>query len=221
MEYRLVRSERKTLSLCVERDGSLTVRAPLCLPESEIARFLAQHTLWIERRRARMLSAESERVRPVIGGTVMFWGEPYRIDWGEQSGFDGNVIRIQCGAQVSAELAQLFSKEAKARLVPLVWSIAQLEEIPVASVRITGAQTRYGSCSSKNGICLSWRIVTAPQPLIESVILHELCHVLHHNHGKDFWAEVYARMPDYDEKKRALDIWARRWFFKECEKETS
>lgn len=221
MEYRLIRSKRKTLSLCIERDGGLTVRAPLHVPESDIVRFLNGHTEWIKRHRARALSMGKERVHPAIGGTVMFFGEPYQIDWGEQSGFDGNVIRIQHGKQVLAELAQLFSNEARVRLAPLAQSMAQQEGIPVASVRITGARTRYGSCSAKNGICLSWRIVSVPQPLIESVILHELCHVLHHNHGKGFWAEVYARMPDYNERKRALDVWARRWFFEENEKETN
>lgn len=221
MEYRLIRSRRKTLSLCIERDGSLTVRAPLHVSMSDIMRFMNGHIEWIKRHRAHVLANAQERVRPAIGESVMFWGEPYQLDWGEQSGFDGNVIRIQRGAQVLPELARLFSNEAKARLIPLAQSMGRQEGIPVTSVRITGARTRYGSCSAQNGICLSWRIVSAPQPLMEAVILHELCHVLHHNHGKEFWAEVYARMPDYDEKKRALDIWARRWFFEECEKETS
>ena len=221
MEYRLIRSGRKTLSLCIERDGSLTVRAPLHVSESDIMHFLNGHTEWINRHRACVLANDQERVRPAIGGSIMFWGKPYQIDWGEQSGFDGNVIRIQRSARVLPELARLFSNEAKIRLIPLAQSMAQQEGIPVASVRITGARTRYGSCSAQNGICLSWRIVSAPQPLMEAVILHELCHVLHHNHGKKFWAEVYARMPDYKERKWALDIWARRWFFEENEKETN
>lgn len=221
MEYRLIRSRRKTLSLCIERDGSLTVRAPLHVSMSDIMRFMNGHIEWIKRHRAHVLANAQERVRPAIGESVMFWGEPYQLDWGEQSGFDGNVIRIQRGAQVLPELARLFSNEAKARLIPLAQSMGRQEGIPVTSVRITGARTRYGSCSAQNGICLSWRIVSAPQPLMEAVILHELCHVLHHNHGKEFWAEVYARMPDYKERKRALDVWVRRWFFEENEKETN
>ena len=155
MEYRLIRSGRKTLSLCIERDGSLTVRAPLHVSESDIMRFLNGHTEWIKRHRAYVLANAQERVCPAIGGNIMFWGEAYQLDWGDQSGFDGNVIRIQRGARVLPELARLFSNEAKARLIPLAQSMARQEGIPVASVRITGARTRYGSCSAQNGICLS------------------------------------------------------------------
>lgn len=217
VEYRIIRSRRKTLSLCVERDGSITVRAPLQLSADEITCFVSSHKGWIEQHTKRVLAANKERVRPAVGGTVMLLGKPYCIAVGEKSGVEKNVIRIGFGRALLEELARLFALEAKARLIPMTYAIAQREAIPVSSVRITGAQTRYGSCSARNGICLSWRIVSAPPELIEPVILHELCHVLHHDHSRAFWTEVYGRMPDYDEKKRALDSWARRWFFNEKE----
>ena len=93
VEYRIIRSRRKTLSLCVERDGSITVRAPLKLSADEITCFVSSHKGWIEQHTKRVLAANKERVRPAVGGTVMLLGKPYCIAVGEKSGVEKNVIR--------------------------------------------------------------------------------------------------------------------------------
>ena len=70
-------------------------------------------------------------------------------------------------------------------------------------VRITGARTRFGSCSSQGHICFSWRLMQYPPEAIDYVVVHELAHIIHKNHGPDFWALVGQYMPDY-KRRRAL-----------------
>ena len=76
-----------------------------------------------------------------------------------------------------------------------------------AGVKITGAKTRWGSCSGKNRICLSWRLMEKPQEVIDYVIIHELCHTEHHDHSKGFWALVEFFLPNYQALRRELKGW--------------
>ena len=71
-------------------------------------------------------------------------------------------------------------------------------------VKITSAQKRFGSCSPKNSICYSWTVMQYPDELIDYVIVHELAHVKHKNHGKEFYAFIERFMPDYKTRRQRL-----------------
>ena len=73
-----------------------------------------------------------------------------------------------------------------------------------AGVRITGAKTRFGSCSSKNTICFSYLLMLYPREAVEYVVVHELAHIRHHDHSAAFYREVAAVLPDYRERSRLL-----------------
>lgn len=70
-------------------------------------------------------------------------------------------------------------------------------------ITITGARTRLGSCSSKGSICFSWRLMDYPDAAIDYVVVHELAHLRHMNHGADFYREIERVLPDY-RARRAL-----------------
>ena len=73
-----------------------------------------------------------------------------------------------------------------------------------ASVKITSAEKRFGSCSGKNGICFSWRLMAYPMPAIEYVVVHELAHIKHHNHSAAFYKLIERYMPDYRSRRVLL-----------------
>jgi predicted metal-dependent hydrolase len=73
-----------------------------------------------------------------------------------------------------------------------------------SSVKITSAKTRFGSCSGKNALCFSYRVMMEPEKAIDYVVIHELCHILHHDHSKYFWQEVEKYMPDYKTVEKLL-----------------
>lgn len=84
-----------------------------------------------------------------------------------------------------------------------VAQLAPLLGVVPAGVKITSAQKRFGSCSGKNRLCFSWRLMLYPAEAIDYVIIHELAHILHHDHSAAFWAAVARVMPDY-KKRQAL-----------------
>ena len=73
-----------------------------------------------------------------------------------------------------------------------------------SSVKITSAKKRFGSCSGKNGICFSWRLMAYPEPAIEYVVVHELAHIKHHNHSAAFYKLIEKYMPDYRSRRALL-----------------
>ena len=70
--------------------------------------------------------------------------------------------------------------------------------------RVTGAQKRFGSCSGRNSLCFSWRLMLYPMEAIDYVVVHELAHIRHHDHSKAFWTLVEKTLPDYRERRAML-----------------
>ncbi len=75
---------------------------------------------------------------------------------------------------------------------------------PINAVKLSDTYSRWGSCSTKGNINLSTRLVMAPEPVIDAVIIHELAHLIEHNHGPKFWRLVADALPNYKEYDKWL-----------------
>lgn len=168
MEYRLIRSRRKTVGLEVTREGELLVRAPMRLPRREIDRILAEKQHWIQTSLARQ--AQRRANHP----------EPDEARWAEL-------------------LAQ-----AKAYLPGRVAYYARLMGVEPTAVRFSRARTRFGSCSAKNSITFSLRLMDYPPAAVDYVVVHELAHIRHKNHEREFYAFVAGVLPDYKQREKLL-----------------
>ena len=71
-------------------------------------------------------------------------------------------------------------------------------------ISITGARTRFGSCSSAGRICFFWRLMQYPDEAVDYVVVHELAHLAYMNHSRDFYALIEKYMPDYRRRKKLL-----------------
>ncbi len=167
-EYRLVRTQRRTIALQITREGELVVRAPRFAAQAEIDRFVAQHADWIQKHLAdvRRRAAEYPELTP------------------EET--------AECYARAKRELPALTAR----------WS--EIMGLTPTAVRITGARTRFGSCSGKNSICYSWRLMRYPPEAIEYVVVHELAHIQEKNHGPRFWELVERFLPDWRARRALL-----------------
>ena len=95
-------------------------------------------------------------------------------------------------------------RRAKEKLPPKVAYYAQLMGVQPTGLKITSARTRFGSCSGKNSLCFSWRLMGYPEAAVDYVVVHELAHITHKNHGPRFWALVERYMPDYRARRALL-----------------
>lgn len=89
-------------------------------------------------------------------------------------------------------------------LPPKIEYYSNLMNVKPTGVKITSAKKRFGSCSSKNSICFSIYLMTYPKEAIDYVIVHELAHIKHHNHSKEFYNFIEQFMPDYKQREKML-----------------
>lgn len=115
-------------------------------------------------------------------------------------------MRIEKNEQEKADDAREAELRALAKdIIPVkVEKFANIMNVSPTSVKITGAKTRFGSCSGKNALCFSWRVMLYPEKAIDYVVIHELSHILHHDHSKSFWNTVEKYMSDYREAEKLL-----------------
>lgn len=167
-EYEIIFSKRKTLSLSVNADGKVIVRAPLRAGKKHIEKFVKEHEEWIKKAKERV---------------------------------EGRSFSLK---EASPEEEKILRKRAK-EIIPLkVQYFSELIGISPTRITITGARTRFGSCSGKNSISFSFYLMRFPEEAIDYVVVHELCHILHHNHSKEFYKEIEKILPDYKEREKLL-----------------
>ncbi len=81
---------------------------------------------------------------------------------------------------------------------------SQVMGVNASAMSVRSQKRRWGSCSSNGHISLNWKLVMAPPAIIDYVVAHELCHLMHRNHGADFWNALGHGMPDYAARRKWL-----------------
>lgn len=97
-------------------------------------------------------------------------------------------------------------RRAQTELPLKVAHYSELMGLHPTGITITGAEKRFGSCSAKNRICFSWRLMQYPVPAIEYVVVHELAHIRHKDHSAAFYACVARVLPDWKERRALLKM---------------
>ncbi|HEV2592839.1 MAG TPA: M48 family metallopeptidase [Gaiellaceae bacterium] len=97
-------------------------------------------------------------------------------------------------------------REARARIELLAQSEALALGVRYKRLSIRDQVSRWGSCSSAGSLSFNWRLVLAPHDVLDYVVVHEVCHLVEHNHGAAFWALVAKRRPEYRDSKDWLDM---------------
>ncbi|MBP1585428.1 MAG: M48 family metallopeptidase [Lachnospiraceae bacterium] len=201
-------SKRRTLSMKFDMTGTLIVSAPGHLTEAEVRQFMDEKSRWIRTNYVRIMARaeKSSEYRVEEGGKVLYLGEELNVHIGGHGRVKkiGKDIYFPEGADKESYVRWLKARAGEylpSRLQSIAWEMG----ITYRELRITGARSKWGSCSETGKITLSWHLCMCPPEAIEYVMIHELCHRLHMDHSRDFWAEVERRMPDYKKYKKWLD----------------
>lgn len=104
----------------------------------------------------------------------------------------------------TAEEQRALIARAREILPSKIEKYAAIMGVTPTGVKITSAQKRFGSCSGKNSLCFSWRLMSYPEAAIDYVVVHELAHIRHKNHGKQFYDFIESVLPDYKEREKLL-----------------
>ena len=105
--------------------------------------------------------------------------------------------RLLAHPELSAEEIERLKQRAREHIPKRVALFAKIMGLFPAAVKITSAKTRFGSCSGKNSLCFSCRLMQYPPEAVDYVVVHELAHIVHKNHGAAFYGLVSSVLPDY------------------------
>lgn len=166
----------------------------------EIVRSKKRKTLSLEVRKPGVLTVRAPEKMPEA---TIFKFINEKQDW-----ISGALKAVESRAErhpepTSEEIKELKQK-ARDYLPKAVEYYGNLMGLRPTSLKITSAKGRFGSCSGKNGICFSYRLMMYPKEAIDYVVVHELAHIKHHDHSPRFWGLVANYMPDYKERRKLL-----------------
>lgn len=211
IQYSIIYSERKTLSVIVERDRSVIVRAPRNTSKEVIAKEIEKRKRLIQKKieHNQKYPFEKQVKEFVAGESLMYLGKNYKLIVVDES-IDGVVFEnkffISKANQNKANqmFKEWYVKSANEIVVSKAKSIANQIGVKYNSINILDLKYRWGSCTPKDNIHFNWRLIKAPITVIEYIIVHELTHLLESNHTQEFWNRVSAQLPNYDKAKRWL-----------------
>lgn len=168
IDYKLIRSDRRTISVEVDTGGNVLIRAPRLMAKWRIEAFLAERRDWIAAARARQAGRQAQLP------TVSEEDKPLYVQW------------------------------AKAILPEKIERFAARMGVQPTGLTITSAKTRFGSCSGKDRLSFSWRLMAYPEAAIDYVVVHELAHIRYKDHSRAFYGFIESILPDYRERIKLL-----------------
>lgn len=209
MEYKIIRSNRKTIGIYIIKDGSILVRCPKGVSDGEIERLVNLKADWINKKVAERKRAISQKIELDLRRELLFMGRLYPVAESDRAYFDGERFYIP-KQNFRQNIEAVYKALAKDIITKRVMYFSKAMELEPSNIKISRAKTRWGSCSGKNSLNFAWRLVMAEEKVIDYVVIHELAHIREHNHGRKFWDIVERFMPDYKLQQgrlRDLENW--------------
>jgi predicted metal-dependent hydrolase len=208
LPYTIRRSARaRRVRVTVGSDGEVVVTLPKRAAERRAAEAVRELRPWIDRRRAALESAAAEVAResgtlPYLGTTLRVVAEPGR----ERVHRRGDVLLVPPGGATEA-IERWYRRRARAEIGSRLDAAAARAGTPYKGLTIRGQRTRWASCSSKDAMSFNWRLLLAPEAVLDYVIEHEVCHLEVMDHSPRFWALLESRVPGWREHAD----WLRRY----------
>jgi predicted metal-dependent hydrolase len=209
-------SRTKTASLTVEQ-GDVMLVVPKELTSDRIEKIIQGRHTWIIKKIASHLEATPATKKQYVSGEAFpYLGRNYRLKVikGEYQAAKLINGRLQIGLAESAiqehfargALVHWYKRNAQRKLREKAERYAKIVGVTLASIHIKSFKTRWGSCTPKGDLDFNWVIVMAPNRIVDYVVVHELCHLIHMDHSFKFWLEVERVMPDYKECREWLKV---------------
>lgn len=216
IEFQLEYSDRKSLGITVTPDLDVLVKAPAGTSIEKVKEKLRKKAPWIIRQQSFFLAFHPKMpVRKFVGGeTHLYLGRQYRlkivIHGDENVKLKGKFIEVTTPDKARAKqlIADWYLKNAKKKFHAIALELIEKFKKYSAephSIVLREMPTRWGSCTAKGKIILNPELIKAPKGCIEYVIIHELCHLVHHDHTQKFLDLQTKEMPDWEKWKMKLE----------------
>jgi len=212
-EYQIVRkANRKTSSIIIKPNNDIEVRVPSRLSNALIEHFVQSKMQWIQKK---LLFNRDHRTQHqpksfIHGESFLLLGKIYTLNLKQGKRCiqieDDELLVSHPNPQqenIRRQLTRWYRQQAEIHFTGRCSSFAAIIGKQPKSVGIKTYKSRWGSCHHDGRVYFNWRLIMAPEWIIDYVVVHELCHLIHHNHSKAYWQLVATILPDYKE----ANIW--------------
>ncbi|MBB5021049.1 M48 family metallopeptidase [Desulfurispira natronophila] len=195
----------------------IRISAPLSTSDTQITHFLRSHHSQLKQVHRQLLH-NSHLISYENGSALPFLGKWYPLEICSNAclrgsvGFSGNTLRVVPSLDRTAQISQLVLRwyrcQARSHLHQRCHRLARELEVDYRYLRVKNQSSRWGSCSSQGNLNFNWQLITMPQKVIDYVVVHELAHRRHMNHGPEFWQLVAYHAPHHREARKYLQDYA-------------
>src|SRR2546427_1615686 len=203
--YQVEKSERKTLSIYVEKNGRVLVKAPRDVPQKTLEKIIKLKQYWIYKSIAELQELNRTGVSREIanGEGFLFMGKSYRLRIEEglnrplrlsQGYFMLDLRQVE---NARRHFIEFYRQRGKEYIVDRVNRIKERLGVNPKVIRVMDLRNRWASRTEK-GLNFHWKVMLAPMTVIDYIIVHELAHYVKPGHGADFWKLVESVMPNYE-----------------------
>jgi len=214
----VIRTDRRKTATVKVEEGRVSVVVPRSTSTEKVQALVNQKTRWIREKLLLQQEQEPPRAKEYVSGECFtYLGRNYRLK--VESGpvrrvkLKGGRLVVQVPPSVQkreqyiqSALTDWYREHALERLQEKVGRYAKVVGTTPSSVAIRAFTGRWGSCSTKGNMEFNWKVIIAPNRIVDYVVVHELCHLHHHNHSPEFWQCVERIFPDYAESREWLKV---------------
>jgi predicted metal-dependent hydrolase len=199
IEFNVQYGNRKKISIHIDALGLITVKAPKDTSKEIIISAVEHHGKWILGKISNIADARETPKKSEYQdqGKFLHLGKEYFLhELIETGGLDEEKLKRNLKKFYFSSCEKIVRERVQIYQIQL--------RVKPKTIEVVESRTKWGSCSSDKKVTFNYRLAMAPIEVIDYVIIHELCHLIHMNHDRSFWRRVGSIMPDYKEKQEFL-----------------
>ncbi|MBN2222920.1 MAG: M48 family metallopeptidase [Vallitaleaceae bacterium] len=217
IEYHVLYKKRKSFGIYIDVYGNIELRVPKDAKEEQILRLLEDKWNWIITKQEEMVEKSKGFKEKVYEGgeTFLYLGRSYPIQiiidetlTKDHVIFQEDTLHVNLKSHEEERIKQALQRFYYQECKRIAEERIRIYQAPLKmkprKVSISDNKATWGTCDSKHQLTFNWKLVMAPLDVIDYVVVHELCHMVHLNHDRSFWRLVGRFIPDYEEKQAWL-----------------
>lgn len=215
ISFNIKKSKRKTLSIYIERDGTVTVIAPGNSTDKEIEEVIKKKEYQIYKSLAEWELTNSTKIERefVNGQSFLYLGRNYRLEIVKEeqkkplilkNGYF--LLRKKDESKAKKIFIEFYKEKGLQKIVERVERYQKRINVNPKQIRIMELKNRWASCSEKGNLNFHWKCIMAPLDVLNYIVVHELAHLIHKKHIKAFWNEIDKMIPEYQKHIEWLRI---------------
>ena len=203
-----VTNRKKTISIRIEKENIL-INTPCFVEDSYILDLLEKKRNWINDKFEKINSKKNNFIEE---GKVFYLGKKYKIQL--KKGIHNYIVVNNSNLEITNKgkdikfkkiLEDWYKRKCLILLEERLFFFSKKMKVEYKNFKIRSYKRRLGSCDSRKCLSFNWKLILMPKEIIDYVVIHELCHILHFNHSKLFWKEVSNYCPEYKKQKNWIN----------------